>query len=290
MTPAVILNKIKSIFLLCFLFIFITEAVAGIRKKPDLKKVKVLVYTKNGKGYVHDNIPDAVKGLQKLGQDNGFKVDVSDNPAVFTQTNLKQYTLLIFPSTNNDVFDTDEQRLAFRHFIEAGGGFVGIHSVTGTERNWTWFKQMVGGTFAWHAKNQKFNVQVIDPLHPTVQGLPKVWERSLGDECYFTKELYPGIKVTMAHDLISFKALDAADAEKVAQFSAPFKNLFPAVWYHSFDGGNIWVTTLGHNKEYYQDPLFMQHILQGIKFISGQTKKLDYTKAYASSADAPVHL
>jgi type 1 glutamine amidotransferase len=288
MTAAILKSKCKSILLLCILLIFLSEADAGINREPDLKKVKVLVYTKNGKGYVHDNIPDAVKCIQKLGQESGFKVDVSDNPAVFTQDNLKQYTMLIFPSTNNDVFDTDLQRLAFRRYIEAGGGFVGIHSVTGTERNWAWFKQMLGGTFAWHAKNQKFKVQVIDPTHPTVQGMPKVWERSLGDECYFTKELYPGIKVTMAHDLTSLHALDTAGADKVEKFSAPFKDLFPAVWYQNYDGGNIWVTTLGHNKEYYQEPTFIKHILQGIKFIAGQTKKLDFKKAYAQSKDAPL--
>ncbi|HLL95337.1 MAG TPA: ThuA domain-containing protein, partial [Spirosoma sp.] len=81
------------------------------------KKVRVLVYTKNGKGYVHDNIPNAVQCIQKLGQQHGFTVDVSDQPSVFSEENLKQYTLLIFPSTNNDVFDTDGQRLAFRRYI-----------------------------------------------------------------------------------------------------------------------------------------------------------------------------
>ncbi len=86
-------------------------------------------------GQVFRYTPSAVAGIQKLAKENGFKVDVSDKPEVFTPTNLKQYTLLIFPSTNNDVFDTDEQRVAFRRYIQAGGGFVGLHSVTCTERN-----------------------------------------------------------------------------------------------------------------------------------------------------------
>ena len=275
--------------LLCLIIACLTAgALPQDASKVNWKNVKVLVYTKNGKGYVHDNIPFAAKCIQKMGQDNGFRVEVSDDPAVFTQEKLQDFTMLIFASTNNDVFDTDAQRTAFRRYIEAGGGFVGIHSVTGTERNWTWFKQMVGGTFAWHAKNQVFNVKLIEPAHPSMQGLPKVWERSLGDECYFTKELYPGIKVTMAHDLTSFKALDAADAEKVKQYSGPYKDLFPAVWYQNFDGGNIWVTTLGHNKEYYQEPMFTKHLLQGIQFIAAQSKKLDYSKAYAQSQDVPV--
>ena len=140
------------------------------------KKIAVLVYTKNGKGYVHENIPAAVKCIQQFGVQYGFKVDTSSNPSVMTEDNLKQYTMVIFPSTNNDVFEDNTQRLAFRHYIEAGGGFVGIHSVTGTERNWKWFKNMLGGTFAWHANFQSFKIKIIDPTHPSMQSLPKLWQ------------------------------------------------------------------------------------------------------------------
>src|SRR5690554_6872630 len=98
------------------------------------KNIKLLVYTKNGQGYVHDNIPFAVKCIQELGKENGFSVDVSDNPKLFTQENLSQYNALIFTSTNNDVFETDAQRVELMRYTQAGGGFVGIHSVTGTER------------------------------------------------------------------------------------------------------------------------------------------------------------
>ena len=83
---------------------------------------------------------------------------------------------------------------------------MGIHSVTGTERNWKWFKMMLGGTFAWHAKFQKFTIKVIDPSHPSVQGLPKEWAKE--DECYFAKELYPGPKAIMAHDITSLNTSD----------------------------------------------------------------------------------
>src|SRR5260221_1410949 len=101
------------------------------------KKVNVLVFTKNGKGYVHENIPFAVNCLQKLSRQQGFKIDVSENPAVFTRENLHPYSMLIFASTNIVGFETDDNRLPFGHFIEAVGGFVGFHSVVGTNRNWT---------------------------------------------------------------------------------------------------------------------------------------------------------
>src|ERR1039458_2272171 len=76
---------------------------------------RVLVYTKNqvGKGlYVHDNIPASVAAIKKLGEENSFAVDVSDDPAVFTDENLKRYKALIFDNTNNEIFGSEEKKAA----------------------------------------------------------------------------------------------------------------------------------------------------------------------------------
>lgn len=256
------------------------------QKDVNWKKVSILVYTKNGKGYVHDNIPAAVSCIQKLGKQFGFKVDSSADASVMTEENLKKYTLLVFASTNNDVFDTDKQRLEFRRYIEAGGGLVGIHSVTGTERNWKWFKMMLGGTFAWHAKFQKYTVKVIDPLHPSMQGLPKNWVKE--DECYFAKELCPGTKAVLAHDIKTLDTSDLKERDLIIKHAGYYSELYPAAWTHDFDGGHAWFTALGHDKKDYEDPVYIQHIFQGIRFVASSVKKLDYSKAYAASRDAPI--
>ncbi|CCH54889.1 Crp/FNR family transcriptional regulator [Fibrisoma limi BUZ 3] len=283
MTFATLMSRSNSA-LLGFVFLWLTTITVGWSKDDvNWKKVKVLVYTKNGKGYVHDNIPNAVQCIQRLGQQYGFKVDVSDQPTVFTEDNLKQYTTLIFPSTNNDVFDTDAQRLAFRRYIEAGGGFVGIHSVMGTERNWSWFKRMIGGTFAWHPPFQKIRINVIDTKHPSMAGLPKVWEKE--DEFYFSKEMSPGPTIIMANDLTS---LNQGEPEKIKMFGGTYTQLYPSAWYYNFDGGYTWCTTLGHHKKDYEDPTFVQHIFQGIRYVVGQVKKIDFSKAYADSRDTPI--
>ena len=274
-----------KIFIFCFLlFVFCNKLIA--QANVNWKKVAVLVYTKNGKGYVHDNIPSAVAAIQNLGKQYGFKVDTSADPSVMTEKNLEQYTMLIFPSTNNDVFDTDAQRLAFRRYIEAGGGFVGIHSVTGTERNWKWFKMMMGGTFSWHAKFQKFTARVIEPSHPSMQGLPAVWEKE--DEFYFAKELYPGTKTILVNDISTLNTTDTIQKNLILKHAGTFAELYPATWTNNFDGGHTWFTTLGHHKKDYADPIYIQHILGGIRFVASQVKKLDFKKAYADSRDTPV--
>lgn len=275
--------KLLSAFLITF---FIALSLSGQPASPikvNWKKIKVLVYTRNGKGYVHDNIPFAIQFFKKLGQQHGFYTEVTDNPSVFTTDNLRQYSIIVFTSTNNDVFDTDEQRLAFRQYIEAGGGFVGVHSVVGTERNWSWFKMMLGGTFAWHPKFQRYRLQVIDPTHPSVAGLPKIWEKE--DECYFQKEMYPGIHTVLAHDLTS---LDQSESEKIKTNAGSYLTLYPAAWYQKYDGGTIWITALGHDKKDYEDPTFINHIFQGLQFVASQLKNKNYSKAYAITKDEPV--
>ncbi len=270
-------------FLLIAVFIVSTNS-SG--QSVNWKNIRVLVYTKNGKGYVHDNIPFAARAIMDLGKKYGFRVDSSSNPIVMTERNLQQYSMLIFPSTNNDVFDTDAQRLAFRRYIEAGGGFVGIHSVTGTERKWTWFKMLLGGTFSWHAKFQKFTVRVIDPKHPSMKGTPLVWQKE--DECYFAKELYPGPRTLMVND---FSTIDTSDAKQKAALklhAGLFARYFPSAWEYDFDGGSTWCTTLGHDKRDYSDPTFINHIFGGISFIAGKVKKVDFRKAYAGSYDEEI--
>ncbi|GAB3985866.1 hypothetical protein GCM10028807_02050 [Spirosoma daeguense] len=274
-----LLNTLVASCVVCLLTLTTSQS-----QNVNWKNVKVLVYTKNGKGYVHDNIANAKLCIQKLGQQYGFGVDTSAQPSIFTESNLKQYTLLVFASTNNDVFDTDEQRLAFRRYIEAGGGFVGLHSVMGTERNWTWFKRMLGGTFAWHPKFQKFRIEVLDTKNPSMQSIPKSWERE--DEFYFTKNMSPGPTVIMANDVTSLKQ---DDPEKIKTFGGYYTELYPSAWYYNFDGGYTWCTTLGHAKtDYLNDELFIKHIFQGIRYVAGQVKKIDFSKAYADSRDTPI--
>jgi type 1 glutamine amidotransferase len=218
-----------------------------------------------------------------MAAEQGFSLTASDDPAQFTDDNLAQYDLLIFSNTNNDVFDTDAQRTAFRRYIESGGGFVGLHSVMGTERGWTWFKNMLGGTFSWHARNQPFRILNIRPGHPATAGVPAVWEKK--DECYFAKELFPGIEVLMVHDLAS---LDGKQEEEVRKNAGHYKDHYPTAWYHAYDGGHVWVTTLGHDIFNYSDPVYLNHVLQGIRWVAGKSARRDAAKAYADGRDTPL--
>ncbi len=250
-----------------FLFIFIALffSIEGISQEEK----KVLIFTKNGKGYVHDNIAASIEAIMKIGKENNIKFDTSTNSSVFTDKNLKQYDALIFSNTNNEVFETDDQKIAFIRYVEAGGGFVGIHSTCATQRNWHWFQQLVGGKFVRHAPFQEFTIKVIDPKHPSTEFFTSDWIRE--DECYYVNNINPDINVLLAADLSTVE-----DKGKDTYPSNTF-SFFPLAWYHEFDGGRQWFTALGHSIEDYSMPLFVQHLTGGITW-AVEKGKPDYSK------------
>jgi len=248
------------------------EAAGPQVKAVNWATVRLLVYTKNGTGYVHDNIPASIETIKELAAEHKFAVDASDDPAVFTDDNLKKYSAIVFSNTNNVVFDTDAQRVALMRYVQAGGGFVALHSASGTERTWKWFAGLLGGAFARHAPFQKFSVLILDRTHPSVAHLPERWEKE--DECYYLVRMNVNLQVLAVNDLTS--------VQDPKEKPATFGDVFPSVWYQEFDGGRQWYTSLGHRKDDYARPEFRRHILGGIRSVVRRAP-LDYTRAYAVS-------
>lgn len=233
-------------------------AVPGAEPLP-----KVLLYTRNGltldgkKGYVHDNIPHSIAAIREMGVENGFAVDVSENPQDFTRENLRRYRALVFSNTNNQIFDSEEQQAALRDYVRSGGGVAGIHSVCGSMRNWPWFWALIGGSFVRHPKLQEFTVHVVDRRHPSTRFLGETWR--VTDEFYFLRDMPQGLRWLLEGDLTTLN--DPKKPEGATRH--------PLAWYHEFEGGRCWYTSLGHRKEVYQDPTFRRHILGGILWAMG---------------------
>ena len=231
-------------------------------------KPAVLVYTRNytkdGKGYVHDNIADSVAAIKKMGEENGFIVDSTNDPNYFTSAQLAQYKAIIFSNSNNEAFSNQSQRDAFQKYIRAGGGFVGIHSASGSERTWPYFWEVLGGKFNYHPKLQPFTVRVVDSSHPSTKGMPATftWE----DECYHIDHLSPNL-----HPLLVVDSTRLVDPKQVKE-PWPNAEAMPLSWYMTYDGGREFYCALGHKKEHYKDPLLYQHLLNGILWAIGPAK------------------
>ena len=88
---------------------------------------------------------------------------------------------MVWLSTTGDVLDAPQQA-AFERYIQAGGGYAGVHAASDTEYTWNWYGGLVGAYFSGHPDPQTATVEVADHAHPSTKHLPARWTRF--DEWY----------------------------------------------------------------------------------------------------------
>ncbi|MEV1204168.1 ThuA domain-containing protein [Microbispora rosea] len=231
---------------------------------PDFK---VLVFSKTT-GFRHDSIPEGIAAVQKLGQDNNFAVDTTEDSTQFTDANLAQYQAVVFMSTTGDPLGTQDQKDAFQRYIEKGGGFVGVHAAADSGYNWAWYGKLVGAYFKQHPAIQQATVKVEDPAHPSTKDLPTTWSRT--DEWYDYQTNPRGT----VHVLTSLDEKSYSGGTMGADH--------PNTWCQDYDGGRSWYTGLGHQKENYSEANFLKLLLGGIKTAAG-AEKADCSASQSSS-------
>ena len=219
---------------------------------------RLLVFSKTGR-FRHTSIKDGKIALQKLATEHHYVVDFSEDASVFTDANLSQYNAVIFlMTTGNNILDTN-QKAAFERYIRAGGGYVGVHSASDTEYNWSWYGGLVGAYFNrvhGHSKVMQATIHVTDRTNQSTQMLPAIWIRT--DEWYnFATNPRGKVHVLMTIDEKTYKGgTMGAD--------------HPIAWCHEYDGGRAWYTALGHTSQSYYEPLFLAHLWGGIMYAAGR--------------------
>ncbi|SBT45902.1 ThuA domain-containing protein [Micromonospora narathiwatensis] len=90
-----------------------------------------------------DPVAKATASIRDLGEQQGFTVDDSADPAVFTVGNLARYRAVVFLSANGVTLD-DAQEAAFQAYVKGGGGFVGVHDAARAQPESSWFTGLIG--------------------------------------------------------------------------------------------------------------------------------------------------
>jgi glucose/arabinose dehydrogenase/cytochrome c551/c552 len=253
------MKKIIPFFLVLAIAAFVI-ACSHKRSGPP----RVLIFTKTT-GFRHASIPKGIAAIQKLGQENGFVVDSTEDAGMFNDDSLKKYSAVIFLNTTGDVLDY-RQEAAFERYIQAGGGFVGVHAATDTEYDWGWYGRLVGGYFNGHPRPQEARFIIKDKNHPSTKFFTDtVWKRT--DELYNFKKLNPDVHVLVTIDESSYEG-------------GTNGAFHPMAWYHDYDGGRAFYTELGHTDESFTEENYLKHLLGGIKYAIGDNKELDYAKAH----------
>lgn len=253
----------KNMSALALLLAFLTFSAIT----ASAQTLRVLVFSKT-EGFRHNSIEAGKVAFLKMAAEKNFLVDFTENASLFKTSNLKRYNVVVFLNTTGDVLN-DTQQQDFERYIQAGGGFVGIHAATDCEYDWPWYGRLVGAWFLDHPMPnniQKGKFYVADKNSFATKEMPDTFERT--DEFYSFKQIDPTIHALVMLDEKSYSGGKNGDNH-------------PVSWYHNFDGGRSFYTNMGHTDETFQEPLFLKHLYAGLQYAmsAGKPVILDYSKA-----------
>lgn len=232
-------------------------AVAADAKRPT--QPRILLFTKTS-GFRHASIPAAVRAIKEAGAGSGLTVTATEDAAAFNDASLRRYAAVVFLLTAGDVLGPAQQA-AFERFIRRGGGYVGVHPASDTEYDWPWYGRLVGAYFRTHPQVQPATLRVSAARDPSTSVVPRAWART--DEWYSFSRNPRG----------SVRVLATLDESTYAPGPAAMGVDHPIAWYHFFQGGRAWHTAGGHTEESYADPLFVRHLIGGIRYAARLSRR-----------------
>jgi type 1 glutamine amidotransferase len=241
-------------------------------------------------GFRHKSIPTGNFTLEKMGLSSGaYEAVISDDPANFEPEALAGFDTVVLLNTTQDFFmpnnrkksDYSEEDWAWLqgrqdrlmdnlvHYVEQGGGLMGIHAATDSCYNHEAYGKTIGGYFWGHpwGANSKVTIVVEDPEHATnkpVFGDTKDFE--LIEEIYqFKPEPYSRERLRILLHL---------DPERSAEVKGKKRedNDYAVAWVQQVGKGRVFYTSLGHNHHIYWNPMLLKHYLAGIQFTCGDLK------------------
>jgi hypothetical protein len=152
----------------------------------------VLVFTRTT-GFRHASIDDGVAAIRRLGASHGFAVDATEDPEQVQDAVLRRYRAVVFLSTTGEPLGPAQQA-ALQRWVEAGGGWVGVHAAADALYDWPWYGELVGAWFRRHPPVQRATVRVIggwqrEPFTSESTSHVSVWEKPAARSRRYTRLL-----------------------------------------------------------------------------------------------------
>src|SRR6186713_1559208 len=160
------MNSIARLPIAIFALLILTQTACNTRSG----KPAILVFTKTA-GFHHASIPVGIEAIRKLGAENNFTVDTTSDAGWFREDTLKKYSAIVFLNTTGNLLN-NYQEADFERYIQAGGGYLGVHAATDCEYDWGWYGRMVGGYFLSHPEQQEATLEVVDQTDNSTKHLP----------------------------------------------------------------------------------------------------------------------
>ena len=232
------------VLLLLFVLLLASPATAATRGA-------ILIYS-GTTGYRHESIPAGIAAVTDIAKKRGLTVEASEDPNVFSTAHLKRFRAIVLLSCTTDPKNpasewlTGSRRDALQQFVHRGGGILAIHAAADSHYHWPWYGKMIGGHFAGHPSGT-----------PTgkVRILATGQTERRTDEWYYFDDYDP-----TSHLLVTLDPQSIGEADV---------NPNPMTWTRKVDGGRVFYTAMGHTKESYSEPWFLNQLADGLDWVVG---------------------
>ncbi|WP_162527192.1 ThuA domain-containing protein [Sphingomonas solaris] len=233
-----------------------------------LPEPAILIFSKTN-GFREDRaILAANKMFRDIARERGWGVFVTENAAVFNPEQLSRFRAVVWNNASGDVL-TLPQRKAFRAYLEAGGGYVGVHGAGGDHTyRWRWYgDDLIGAHFISHTmfpQIQRATIRIADPAHPAMAGLPPAWPRA--DEWYsFDRSVRArGYRVLATLDEKSYQPTDLFGND------IRMGDDHPIIWTHCVGRGRAYYSALGHAADAYAEPLVRRSLANAVAWAASE--------------------
>ncbi len=236
----------------------------------DLNRNPVLVFSKTNGFREEAAIQASNAALAAILTMRGFSPFVTENGAVMNSAQLAKFKLVIWNNASGDVLN-EEQRAAFKQWVEQGGSYLGIHGAGGDPVNqgpgrtsladWKWYVDtLVGAQFVVHSGIVPGDIHIEDPKNPITKVVPAVWHRS---EEWYAFEKSPRGKP-------GFRILATVDEKSYNPGRATMGEDHPLVWWHCVEKGHALYSALGHAGWMYAEPDMIRFLSSAIEWLVTQ--------------------
>lgn len=234
----------------------------------ELASPAILVFSKTNSFRHKDGIAGGGKVLASIAAQKGWGMFHTENGAVFNARDLEKFKVVVFLNASGDML-SGEQEAAFQAWMEAGGGWIGIHAAGDSSHlAWTWYRDnLIGANFTAHTMGPQFQralVQLENKQHPVLPNLPDSWQH---EEEWYSWEQSPRAK-----GFTVLATLDETTYNPEANFMGIHKDLrmgdHPVVWTNCMgQGGRSVYAAMGHVADAFELPQNKQLLINALTWL-----------------------
>jgi type 1 glutamine amidotransferase len=224
--------------------------------------IRNVLYFTHSASYFHEIIPYSSDKMKAWAQNDGsYAIKQTDDCSIITPENLAKFDCVVF-YTNRELPISEPNRKAILDYVKSGGGFIAIHSGTGTFFEWPPYQEMINGIFDGHPWSQTVRIKIEAPGHSLMKGVPETV--TIEDEIYQHKNWERARTYVLA-------SLDVSSVDLNAKGVNRTDKDFGIAWAHRYGKGRVYVNALGHTKAVWDAPWFEKMIVQGVHWAMGDT-------------------